>query len=577
MLYPIQGFEQQRFRNQPSIFSGIHFKERHMHIPILPKELTHLLDPNTCDVSYLTPVPISFIQPKPWRWIIFDNDTFQISKKGIPKLAELELLSSSPTIDLTENRRLANADNRIVFFTTPNGNKFILKQTKPSAVPGHHYSLVLEYVGNRVAEEQHIPANLVRIIPPNLPFPLKVYPNQAATLHTLIEGESIKDADIRQNGGLTIQTIRNMARHPNLAQIAALDTFMGNPDRGWWNMIYVPAIDTFVSFDMGDSFSRKLASDAIRDLKAMRSAGIQFTPWEIEGLKIYRNTLHKLVSNYPTQTILRYLDEGTAKAGFKEAGLPFYQESTEKWFKKIAQENIADSLELLKLLDNIITKYRLNPGSILQVTSDRVRLHSKPDHASPVSIVLNRCTGIKTLGPVEKNWAQVEAEGNVGWINTKDTTYPLEPLADEMLAPDTLLEITADSGLRLRDTPTTAGSILDVLAKGTKVKALGPISKGWIKVDSDGTTGWLSKEYTKIIKLAKPKAATADDHIATGTKLIITSDGLNLRSGPDTDSRIITSLPKDTELTVVGSKIQNGWVNVTSGGFTGWVNKSFTE
>lgn len=57
------------------------------------------------------------------------------------------------------------------------------------------------------------------------------------------------------------------------------------------------------------------------------------------------------------------------------------------------------------------------------------------------------------------------------------------------------------------------------------------------------------------------------------TAVVTPSKGLNMRSGPGTDYRVITTLPYNTEVTVTGSS--GGWYSVSYAGMNGYVSSSY--
>ncbi len=74
----------------------------------------------------------------------------------------------------------------------------------------------------------------------------------------------------------------------------------------------------------------------------------------------------------------------------------------------------------------------------------------------------------------------------------------------EVIVPDTkkaetitqkIVYVNAEGGLNLRDTPAATGKLLVTIPNGTKLIVLEE-KDGWYKVDYNGQTGWVSKEYT---------------------------------------------------------------------------------
>jgi hypothetical protein len=87
--------------------------------------------------------------------------------------------------------------------------------------------------------------------------------------------------------GLTIEIIQNMAKHPDLPRIVALDTFVGNADRSPPNLYYDEITDRFCGIDMAASFSSPLALAAYQRLEGLKS---HLTSGELSALIDYANT-----------------------------------------------------------------------------------------------------------------------------------------------------------------------------------------------------------------------------------------------------------------------------------------------
>lgn len=72
--------------------------------------------------------------------------------------------------------------------------------------------------------------------------------------------------------GLTLAVIQDMAKHPDLPKIVALDTFVGNADRSCPNLYYDKVADRFCGIDMAASFSSPLAFWACQQLVKLKKS-----------------------------------------------------------------------------------------------------------------------------------------------------------------------------------------------------------------------------------------------------------------------------------------------------------------
>lgn len=160
--------------------------------------------------------------------------------------------------------------------------------------------------------------------------------------------------------------------------------------------------------------------------------------------------------------------------------------------------------------------------------------------------------------------------------------------------------VRTNTSVNFRNVPSLSGTILAVLPSGTDllVTGLGGSAEGyfWIPVRHLGTDGWIVAIYvTKIGVATSTPSATATLEISTtpsATPTITatptagpggflpgdvahTTTSVNLRIDAGTSSTIITTLPKDTQVTITGyGKPANGrfWLPVeTLDGTEGWL------
>ena len=143
------------------------------------------------------------------------------------------------------------------------------------------------------------------------------------------------------------------------------------------------------------------------------------------------------------------------------------------------------------------------------------------------------------------------------------------------------------SDLNVRKGPGTSYGIIKVIDMNVTVTVTEATSSSWYKVKlSDGTEGYLAAQYLKItsgdINSVKP-GNSGDDNTnngnnsntpATGEYVRVTV-GLNLRSEPNTSSKVLTVLSTGTVLNVLDRKT-SGWVHVrTTDGAEGYVSAEY--
>ncbi len=150
--------------------------------------------------------------------------------------------------------------------------------------------------------------------------------------------------------------------------------------------------------------------------------------------------------------------------------------------------------------------------------------------------------------------------------------------------------VKTTAAINLRKGPGTGYDRIQVVAKGTEVKAIAIGADGWYKVQlTDGTTGYFSADYLSIVSgdvntLETEEIVSGDITTEDDTTEIVPSDteyvrttvsSLNLRSGAGTSFARIQSLSSGTVLEVL-ARTNNGWTKVkTSNGTEGYVSSEY--
>ena len=143
------------------------------------------------------------------------------------------------------------------------------------------------------------------------------------------------------------------------------------------------------------------------------------------------------------------------------------------------------------------------------------------------------------------------------------------------------------SDLNVRKGPGTSYGIVKVIDMNVTVTVTEATNSSWYKVKlSDGTEGYLAAQYLKItsgdINSVKP-GNSGDDNTNNGNnsnapatdEYVRVTVGLNLRSEPNTSSKVLTVLSTGTVLNVLDRKT-SGWVHVrTTGGTEGYVSAEY--
>jgi murein DD-endopeptidase MepM/ murein hydrolase activator NlpD len=154
--------------------------------------------------------------------------------------------------------------------------------------------------------------------------------------------------------------------------------------------------------------------------------------------------------------------------------------------------------------------------------------------------------------------------------------------------------ITDPDGVNLRGGPGTAFPSLAVIPKGGEASVLGPkVNERWLPVSYQGQIGFIFDEFVEVRTATAPAAAATQPSpsaspspspsaASAGQALpqemrVNSSDGLNLRAGPNTDQRVVMVIPNNSTVKVIGRSPDGRWINVSFNGQSGWVDAQFLE
>ncbi len=290
------------------------------------------------------------------------------------------LLFSESLVDLHQLRPtseiLEGEETHYLFLCDNHGKEWVFKQNK-SREADQALELICEVLASQMAETLQIPINYVELVSTQDIFAHKIVAQDLATLHLKVSGiptsdnypwpcfnvqqkfrtkwmEKKKGPLLDEEKGLTRAIIENMAKEKSLAQIVALDTYLGNMDRSCPNLFYDEKTNSFFGIDMGNIFRGNLAKEASDSLKRIQSMGVTFSFQELEGLKEYGNILKLLAQSFPPTKIKEMLSKLIFKANFSKEALSNegYNERLEK-IHSLIEESYLTTLQLIEELKEI--------------------------------------------------------------------------------------------------------------------------------------------------------------------------------------------------------------------------------
>ncbi len=198
-------------------------------------------------------------------------------------------------------------------------------------------------------------------------------------------------------------------------------------------------------------------------------------------------------------------------------------------------------------------------------TTDRLNLRSGPSLADGVIAVLPRGAKITLAGKAQNGFSAVSWNGRTGWAFT---TY----LSQEAPPPTPTTTATTTDRLNLRSGPSLADGIRAVLPGGAVVTVTGATSNGFRPVVWNGYEGWAYAQFltTGTASAPGPAPAPAPEPAPNG----VTTDALNLRSGPGSSYPVLTVMPRGAKIALTG-KTSNGYTSVSWEGRSGWAHSDW--
>ena len=275
----------------------------------------------------------------------------------------------------------------------------------------------------------------------------------------------------------------------------------------------------------------------------------------LKGRKGYIISTYVSITGYPAQKSDAYEEEEVTDAGDDD------------------DDNESEEADIIQVPEPVASGI---------VTGQRVNLRNGPAVSYASIDRLDKNTKISIYGKTG-GWYYAEAGGKLGYISESyvkvtegDEREDTGSRDDAETVPkqddggDTVRagRVTS-SGVNMRIGPGTSYDSLKKLEKNTGVYILGQ-SGNWYSVQAGQLKGYVHKDY--IQQTGEQSVNDGSDAYGRG----VTTGSVRLRKGNNTDSAIITTLKKNTELTLYGKK--DGWYSVkTPDGAQGFVSSKYVK
>ncbi|GIP50158.1 cell wall hydrolase [Paenibacillus sp. J53TS2] len=206
-----------------------------------------------------------------------------------------------------------------------------------------------------------------------------------------------------------------------------------------------------------------------------------------------------------------------------------------------------------------------------------VNFRDQPSLSGKVIGFLNEGSEVTVLDQSNRYFYQVKtADGTVGYVSANDKYIQVETVVIAPSQPYLGWPATVVYGVNMRNEPSTAGDVLDMLSKGTQLTVLEQSNEYFYKVQtSAGQTGYVStnEKYLQIDKVAPTPSQPTLGWPAT------VSYGVNMRDQPSTSGNVITMLRTGTSLTILEQSNEYFYKVQTADGTIGYVstNEKYLE
>lgn len=160
------------------------------------------------------------------------------------------------------------------------------------------------------------------------------------------------------------------------------------------------------------------------------------------------------------------------------------------------------------------------------------------------------------------DWFGVDVDGKLGYIFKKYVNIGGAQTAATMMDPVAAWKGRSTDSLKVRTGPSTGYDVITTLSKDTSFTVSGESGSWYYVLLSGGKKGYVSKDY--VAKGSGYSTCT------------VTDDSLNVRKGAGTNYDVVTTLKKDTVVTLLDDS--GDWYKIkTSNGTVGWVDGSHVK
>ncbi len=133
---------------------------------------------------------------------------------------------------------------------------------------------------------------------------------------------------------------------------------------------------------------------------------------------------------------------------------------------------------------------------------------------------------------------------------------------------------TATTDVNMRSGAGNRYKVVSVVGKGQTVTTAGKTGS-WTKVTAGGKTGYVHSKYltSGAVSTTAASSASSASTTSTASTTVYAVSAVNVRSGPSTSYKVVTSMSKGQVATKTG--VSGNWAKISVNGKTGYVSSKY--
>lgn len=188
--------------------------------------------------------------------------------------------------------------------------------------------------------------------------------------------------------------------------------------------------------------------------------------------------------------------------------------------KSSSIENLVDKKLLAKDKNGNITVCGYKNLGIVEVEDGNLNIRKTPEKDGVIVGKITNNSGCEVL-KVKEDWVKISSGKVKGWVSSEYLVTGEKALKKANKAASRIATVKTDN-LRVRAKASTDARIITKVAEGEKFEVL-KVEEDWIKVDLNGDSGYISKEYADVAYELKEGATLKQLQSGNGVSDVRTS------------------------------------------------------